>query len=94
MRRYLAHYDVIVVVMTSPNGNRAREIWSRCAEIMFSSLMGLSCLVRNKMMCVRAVMRSLVCYHDDVIKWKHSPRHWPFVRGIHRSQVNSQHKDQ
>ena len=24
--------------------------------------------------------------HDDVIKWKHFPRNWPFVRGIHRSQ--------
>ena len=24
--------------------------------------------------------------HDDVIKWKHSPRNWPFVRGIHRSR--------
>ena len=23
-------------------------------------------------------------HHDDVIKWKHFPRHWPFVRGIHR----------
>ena len=23
--------------------------------------------------------------HDDVIKWKHFPRHWPFMRGIHRS---------
>ena len=20
-------------------------------------------------------------YHDDVIKWKHFPRYWPFVRG-------------
>ena len=20
--------------------------------------------------------------HDDVIKWKHFPRNWPFVRGI------------
>ena len=29
--------------------------------------------------------------HDDVIKWKHFPRYWPFVRGIHRSQVNSPH---
>ena len=27
--------------------------------------------------------------HDNVIKWKHFPRHWPFVRGIHRSPVNS-----
>ena len=27
--------------------------------------------------------------HDDVMKWKHFPRYWPFVRGIHRSPVNS-----
>ena len=32
--------------------------------------------------------------HNDVIKWKHFPRYWPFVRGIHRSPVNSLHKDQ
>ena len=35
------------------------------------------------------------CYifwlHDDVIKWKHFPRYWPFV---HRSPVNSPHKGQ
>ena len=31
---------------------------------------------------------------DDVIKWKHFPRYWPFVRGIHRSPVNSPHKGQ
>ena len=24
--------------------------------------------------------------HDDVIKWKHFPRYWPIVRGIHRSR--------
>ena len=30
----------------------------------------------------------------DVIKWKHFPRYWPFVRGIHRSPVNSPHKGQ
>ena len=34
------------------------------------------------------------CIHDDVIKWKHFPRYWPFVRGIHRSPVNSPHKGQ
>ena len=32
--------------------------------------------------------------HGDVFKWKHSPRYWPFVRGIHRSPVNSPHKGQ
>ena len=31
---------------------------------------------------------------DDVIKWKHFPRYWPFVRGIHRAPVNSTHKGQ
>ena len=36
----------------------------------------------------------LKSYHDDVIKWKHFPRYWPFVRGIHRSPVNSPHKGQ
>ena len=36
-------------------------------------------------------------YHrprDDVIEWKHFPRYWPFVRGIHRSPVNSPLKGQ
>ena len=33
-------------------------------------------------------------FHDDVIKWKHFPRYWPFVWGIHRSPVNSTHKGQ
>ena len=28
----------------------------------------------------------VVLYHDDVIKWTHFPRNWPFVRGIHRSR--------
>ena len=32
--------------------------------------------------------------HDDVIKWKHFPRYWPFVRGIHRWPANSPHTDQ
>ena len=32
--------------------------------------------------------------HEDVIKWKHFPLHWPFVRGIHRSPMNSPHKGQ
>ena len=32
--------------------------------------------------------------HDDVIKWKHFPRYWPFVLGIPRSPVNSPHKGQ
>ena len=32
--------------------------------------------------------------YDYVIKWKHFPRNWSFVRGIHRSLVNSPRKGQ
>ena len=33
-----------------------------------------------------------ILLHNDVNKWKHFPRYWPFVRGIHRSSVISPHK--
>ena len=46
------------------------------------------------------IIKSYIRCHDastsvhDVIEWKHFPRYWPFVRGIHRSPVNSSHKGQ
>ena len=39
-------------------------------------------------------MTQLAREHDDVIKLKHFPRYWAFVRGIHWSPVNSPHKGQ
>ena len=42
----------------------------------------------------RSVLGQSYRDHDDVVKWKHFPRYWPFVRGIHRSPVNSPHKGQ
>ena len=33
-------------------------------------------------------------YHDDVIKWKHFPPYWPFVRRIHLAPVIFPHKGQ
>ena len=37
--------------------------------------------------CTRTILVTRdVHRHDDVIKWKHFPRYWPFVRGIHRSR--------
>ena len=33
-------------------------------------------------------------FYDDVLKWKHFLRYWLFVRGIHRSPLNSPHKGQ
>ena len=40
------------------------------------------------------IISSINISHDDVIKLKHFPRYWPFVRGIHRSPVHSPHKGQ
>ena len=39
------------------------------------------------------VMIQRLAVHNDV-KCKHFPRYWPFLRGIHRSPVNSPHKSQ
>ena len=47
--------------------------------------------------CQAIAQTYIICVldiHDDVIKWKHFPRYRPFVRGIHRSPVNSPHKGQ
>ena len=48
----------------------------------------------RNMVCVTTARLLQHLPHDDVIKWKHFPRNWPFVRGIHRSMVNSPHKGQ
>ena len=46
-------------------------------------------------LCFILSSRSILsAFHDDVIKWKHFPRNWPFVREIHRSPVNFPHKGQ
>ena len=45
--------------------------------------------------CISCFYQAGIGYvHDDVIKLKHFPRYWPFVRGIHRWPVNSPHKCQ
>ena len=42
----------------------------------------------------RAASKETDQKHGDVIKWKHFPRYWPFVRGIHRSPVKALRKGQ
>ena len=49
-----------------------------------------SSFIQSTACCLQTVPNT----HDDVIKWKHFPRYWPLVRGIHRSPVNSPHKGQ
>ena len=45
-------------------------------------------------LCLWRRFKVVQASHADVIKWKHFPRNWPFVRGIHWSPVNSPHKGQ
>ena len=66
-----------------------------CISVNSIRLHGIYCT------SVSLILKCLVAYdkphgwsHDDVIKWKHFPRYWPFVRRIHQSQVNSPHKGQ
>ena len=60
----------------------------------------VKCRISTAIMALCLVHLSVGCaptmrgFHDDVIKWKEFPRNWPFVRGIHRSPVNSPHKGQ
>ena len=51
---------------------------------------GVYCDCRNPFDRRRLAQRR----HYDVIKWKNLPRHWPFVRGIHRSPMSSPLKGQ
>ena len=51
-----------------------------------------SCLSVGQPVCMR-----VYCLLENQItppKWKHFPRYWHFVRGIHRSPANSPHKGQ
>ena len=70
--------------------------WTLLSGLLKTPWCSTSCLgviwlvLRGPYWCYHATCN----IHDDVIKWKHFPRNWPFVRGIHRSPVNSTHKGQ
>ena len=77
-----------------------RSLWRRCNDKTWltSALVGDCCLGAQ---WFHMVSQNLVNIssdndspHDDVIKWKHYPRYWPFVREFHRSPVNFPHKGQ
>ena len=64
---------------------------ARWVPMVTWNLLSASIAMQSRcLLCFRAVWQ----FYDDVIKWKHFPRYWPFVRGIHRSSVNSPHKGQ
>ena len=75
------------------------KMWNfQLTDILILFTFIVPCLFWSKKMDYGIVYLHLSCLffrsHDDVIKWKHFPRYWPFVQGIHRSPVNSLHKGQ
>ena len=50
--------------------------------------------IRSAFVVILPITSNVSSLHDDVMKWKHFPRYWPFVWGIHRWPVNSPHKGQ
>ena len=72
---------------------------------MFNSLFRQTRKQKPKLHINDTLKGEYVCHHhqgtemqqasrDDVMKWKHFPNYWPFVRVIHRWPVNSHHKGQ
>ena len=57
-----------------------------CSLIEFSGATNLLSEKTARLINMTSVIRWNMWIHDDVIKWKHFPRYWPFVRGIHRSR--------
>ena len=77
--------------MTSPEITKATEYWTKTCLPLWSARSSLMA----QQQCDLGICRYIKNYvrHDDVIKCKHFPRYCPFVRGIHRSPVDSPHKD-
>ena len=72
-------------------------LWQTSPE-QCSTTYGVSAIhLKIKVELLQFSNKSSICLsiiHDDVIKWKHFPHYWPFVRGIHRSPMISAHKGQ
>ena len=98
LRRYRAHYDASVMCIDTMYTALLRFVlrWlrQRCMIrwcITMPIIFYVSAVAVNTLTSC-ATKPSAV--HDDVIKWKYFPRHWPFVSSIHQSPVNSPHKGQ
>ena len=81
-------FQLLELVNTHPSQS-TNTGWDRVA---YGPVAG--CLSRRAGLSVIGFTHWSYMCHDDVIKWKHFPRYWLFVRGIHRPPVNSPHKGQ
>ena len=78
------------------------SLWSLLVTAIYSSLIFRKWPMHNvrySSWSNKELVMLLISYgnsdsHDAVIKWKHFPRYCSFLRGIHRSPMNSPHKGQ
>ena len=83
-------YCLYTGIPVTPSGNRQTHVRRREKKTLYT----LSLFKEHFVCGFRFIPRHSTSLHDDVIKWKHFPRYWPPVKGIHRWPVNSHHKGQ
>ena len=76
------HYETVFVLLNLLWSGDGRLYLCHWWLFVFSTMQSEDCLSVSEVTSKST--------HDDVIKWKHFPRYWPFVRGIHRSQHKGQ----
>ena len=84
-------YDVIILVLL-----RQKTHAVRCGIDCVCNVSFCVCFISKELWDKWSRVRGSLCifyyfvYHDNVIKCKHFPRNWPFVRGIHRGEFPTQ----
>ena len=100
VRRYkTCIYGFSTWITTSPVKRCKAEIWALAFEQMWRTyslrfIFSINTHIKNILGITNTPWYTRSLYHDNVIKWKHFPHYWPFVRGIHHSPANSSHKGQ
>ena len=81
------NYMYWIIAATQPKWKLCNEYQSECIseiERQNSPKLCYKFSLTIFVSCSQITWMKKTINHDDVIKWKHFPRHWPFVRGIHR----------
>ena len=94
MQRWVSHLPLNYSSIHKPQ-NVSDNSELKCALRPFSGKSSQFCYCLLGVGVLNSMQNSV---NDTVSWWRHQmekfPRYWPFVRGIHRSPVNSQHKGQ
>ena len=85
-RKMFPFDDVIISLVTCVANHHVSRIW----KVSFIDIHHGNTLL----WFVNKDLLYIYFVHNDVSRWKYFPRYWPFVRGIHRSPVDSRDKGQ